>query len=196
MLPLVESLKILQGARTDQVVIATMASAREWMNLGEHPLDFIYAPSSMGQAPSVGLGIALSQPSRQVIVCNGDGCTLMNLGVLATITAAAPPNFVLIVFDNGVYEVTGMQPTAGSSAGRQSSAPVDFCRVARGCGFKEVFEFDELSAWSERVTEVLRARGPTFVLLRVEAIPGALVPKSPAPAPLRARALRDALCVC
>src|SRR6185369_3965414 len=134
---LVDSLKVLKDVRTErQVVLTTMGSAREWMKLGSHPLDFIYAPSAMGEAPDVGLGVALARPEKQVIVCNGDGCMLMNLGCLVTISAAAPPNYVLIVFDNGVYEVTGAQPTAGALAAREGKDRVDFCAVAKGSGFR------------------------------------------------------------
>ena len=71
-MPLADALGILREARTDQVVVTTMGSAREWMTLGSDPLDFIYAPSAMGEAPAVGLGIALAQPGRGVIVGNGD----------------------------------------------------------------------------------------------------------------------------
>lgn len=184
---LVESLKVLHAIRTDrQVVISTMGSAREWMALGTHPLDFIYAPSAMGQAPLLGLGIALARPDQQVIVTNGDGCMLMNLGSLVTITAAAPRNFVLIVCDNSVYEVTGQQLTAASEPGRPDAAPVNFCQIARGCGFREVHEFDRLEDWHGAIDLVLAAQGPTFVSLRVEPVPGGAVPKSPAPAPQRA----------
>lgn len=184
---LVESLKILHAVRSDrQVVIPTMGSAREWMTLGTHPLDFIYAPSSMGQAPLLGLGVALAQPDRQVIVLNGDGCMLMNLGCLVTITAAAPHNFVLIVCDNAVYEVTGQQWTAAAESARPEALPVDYCQIARGSGFREAYQFDRLENWRSAIGGVLAARGPTFVVLKVEPVPGGVVPKSPAPAPQRA----------
>ena len=89
---LVDSLKVLEDVRTDlHAVLTTMGSGREWMKLGTHPLDFIYVPSAMGEAPDVGLGIALAQQEKQVVVCNGDGCMLMNLGCLVTISAAAQP---------------------------------------------------------------------------------------------------------
>src|SRR5690242_9294839 len=72
--------------RDDEVVITTMGSAREWMTLGEpHPLDFILVPSAMGHGTSIGLGLALAQPGKRVIVCSGDGSLLMNLGSLASI---------------------------------------------------------------------------------------------------------------
>jgi len=191
---LVDSLKVLKDVRTErQVVLTTMGSAREWMKLGSHPLDFIYAPSAMGEAPDVGLGVALARPEKQVIVCNGDGCMLMNLGCLVTISAAAPPNYVLIVFDNGVYEVTGAQPTAGALAAREGKDRVDFCAVAKGSGFRAVYEFSRIDDWRNGVRDVLAATGPTFVVLNVEPVPGGAVPKSPAPPPDRARAFTAAL---
>ena len=116
---LVDSLTVLHAVRSEEVVITTMAAAREWQKLGKHPLDFVLVPSSMGQATSLGLGIALARPDRKVVVANGDGSMLMNLGSLVTMTAQAPPNLTVIVFDNGVYEVTGGQPTPG----RRTSPP-------------------------------------------------------------------------
>lgn len=191
---LIESLKVLHAVRTDrQIVVPTMGAAREWMTFGSHPLDFIYAPSAMGHAPPLGLGLALAQPERQVIVLNGDGCLLMNLGCLATIAAAAPTNLVVVVFDNGVYEVTGGQQLPGAE--RQSSAShspadvtgtYDFAAIARSCGIQQALTFDSVAAWKAALPEVLAAPGPTFVSLRVAPVPGGAVPKSPAPAAQRA----------
>lgn len=191
---LVESLEVLLAARDGEcVVLSTMSAAREWMKLGTHPRDFIYAPSAMGEAPSLGLGLALSQPARKVIVLNGDGCLLMNLGCLVTITAEAPANFLLIVFDNSVYEVTGQQLTAAAAAVRRGAGPVDFSQIARGCGFSAVYEFARIDDWRAGVAEVLSARGPTFVVLRVEPVPGGEVPRSPGPPVERALAFAAAL---
>lgn len=191
---LVDSLKTLKAVRTDrQVVLSTMGSAREWMPLGADPLDFIYAPSAMGEAPALGLGIALSRPEKQVIVCNGDGCMLMNLGCLVTISALAPQNLVLIVFDNNVYEVTGQQPTASSPGVRAGGTAVDFSAIARGAGFTSVFTFDRLDEWQRQIQTVLSASGPTFVTLHVAPVVGGGVPKSPAPPRERAAAFAAAL---
>lgn len=188
-MPLMEALRILHSIRRDSdVVVATMGAAREWMKLGSHPLDFIYAPSAMGEAPALGLGIALAQPGKRVIVLNGDGCLLMNLGSLVTITAEAPPNFMLITIDNSVYEVTGQQWTAAAAPGRRGTAPVDFCQIARGCGFTSVCAFDRLEDWRQNVESALGSRGPVFIQLKVEPVPGGEVPRSPGPPPERARA--------
>ena len=111
-----DALDVIHRQRRDAVVITTMGSARDWQQFEPHPKDLVYMPSSMGQGPPLGLGIALAQPDQRVIVVNGDGCMLMNLGCLVTITAHAPKNFTLIIIDNGVYEVTGNQATIGAAA--------------------------------------------------------------------------------
>ena len=191
---LVESLKVLYTVRGDDcVVLSTMSAAREWMKLGTHPLDFIYAPSAMGEAPALGLGMALAQPARKVIILNGDGCLLMNLGCLVTITAESPPNFLLITFNNSVYEVTGQQLTAAAEPVRRGTGPVDFQAIARGCGFSAVYEFDRIDDWRGRVAEVVAAGGPTFVVLNVEPVPGGEVPRSPGPPVERAARFAGAL---
>ena len=180
-------------ARGD-VVVTSMGSAREWIAMGPlDPLDFIFVPSSMGQAPSLALGMALSQPSRRVFACNGDGSTLMNLGALATISAAAPKNLVLIVLDNGVYEVTGAQPTPGSAVGRPGRRGVDFAEIARACGWPSVYRFAELDDWRDEAADCIAAPGPVFIALEVAPVPGAVGPKSPGPTVERARRFSEAL---
>lgn len=186
-----EVVRVLHAARTDEVVVTTMGSAREWMLRGTHPLDFIYAPSAMGEAPALGLGLAIAQPRRRIVVCNGDGCMLMNLGSLVTIAAQAPPNLVLLIFENGVYEVTGAQPTAATQAPQQS--PVNFATLARGAGFATVFEFDDLQEWEQQVSQVLSMPGPVLAVLKVAPVPEGGVPHSPAPPASRATALKQAL---
>jgi sulfopyruvate decarboxylase subunit beta len=186
-LPLVGALETLRRVRRDdEVIIPTMGSAREWMKLGEtHPLDFILVPSAMGHGTSIGLGIALAQPEKRVIVCSGDGSLLMNLGSLASIVAANASNLVVIVFDNGVYEVTGQQPTAGRGA--------DFCGIARACGFQSVYRFTDGARWDGDARRTLDAAGPTFIALDVEPVAGGTAPHSPGPAPARAAAFMAAV---
>ena len=108
----------------ESVVITTMASVGDWPAEADSPFVFHYMPSSMGQGPSLGLGLALARPDRRTIVLNGDGCMLMNLGSLVTIGHLGPRNLLLIVLDNGIYEVTGGQPHAGSGT-------VDYVGLAR-----------------------------------------------------------------
>ena len=189
------ALEVLRTFRKDgDVVVTSMGSAREWIAMGPlDPLDFIFVPSSMGQAPSLALGIALAQPDRRVFVCNGDGSMLMNLGALATISAEAPTNLVLIVFDNGVYEVTGAQPTPGSASGRPDNRGVDFAEIARACGWKSVYRYNELDEWQDAAATAINSPGPIFIALEVAPVPGAVGPKSPGPTIHRAQKFRDAL---
>lgn len=190
---LVDCLAVLHAARREEIVITTMGAAREWQKLGKHPLDFVLVPSSMGQATSLGLGMALARPDRKVVVCNGDGSMLMNLGSLVTITAQGPPNLTVILFDNGVYEVTGVQPTLAAPTLRRDAAAVDFAAVARACGFRRVTTFDEMGAWQENVRGIIDGPGPTFVHLMVEPVLDAGLIGFPGPSPDRARAFRDQL---
>ena len=189
-----DAMLALHRARGDRdVVVTTMAPARVWMQLGAAPHDLVLVPSAMGHATSFGLGLALALPTRRVIVCNGDGSMLMNLGALATITAAAPRNLVLIVCDNGVYEVTGSQPTPGAARVRGRAGAVDYPAMARACGFTSVFRFGESDSWKGGIRAVLEAPAPTFVALDVASVPGTPGPRSPGPAPERARRLMAAL---
>ncbi|HEX9579722.1 MAG TPA: thiamine pyrophosphate-dependent enzyme [Gemmatimonadales bacterium] len=193
-IPLREALAALRDARgDDDVVVAAMGAAREWMTLSSHPLDWIFVPSSMGQATSLGLGLALARPDRRIIVLNGDGSMLMNLGSLVTITSQRPRNLVVIVLDNGVYEVTGAQPTPGSPAGRTGGDGVDFLGFARASGFDSAVRFTDLAAWRNELANLLVRAGPTLVTLDVAPVPGARGPRSPGPAPERARAFMEAL---
>ena len=191
---LVGALQTLHAMRRDSdIVVSAMGAAREWMTLGTHPLDWIFVPSSMGQATSLGLGLALACPDRRVIVLNGDGGMLMNLGSLVTITACAPTNLVTLLFDNGVYEVTGAQPTPAAAAGRSGGEPIDFGGLARASGFSSVFRFSRIEDWAGNINDVLTAAGPIFAVLDVAPVPGAAGPRSPGPAPERARRFMAAL---
>jgi len=181
-----DALTPVRVTRRDQdVVITTMAPAKLWMDLGPtHPRDLVFVPSCMGHATSVGLGIALAQPDRRVIVCNGDGSMLMNLGSLVTIVSQAPANLVVIICDNGVYEVTGSQPVP---------ARVDFEAIARGTGFTATHHFKSAAEWSSNAAVVLARRGPVLVVLDVASDATRPAPKSPGPAGARGQALMAAL---
>jgi thiamine pyrophosphate-dependent acetolactate synthase large subunit-like protein len=177
-MPLVGALEVLRDARTDEIVISSMGTAREWPRLSQHPLDFHFVPSTMGGAVPLGLGLALAQPQREVIVLSGDGSLLMSLGSLATVIAAGATNLTVIVFDNACYEVTGGQQTVGGIAG------VDYAAVATACGWRNVSFYDELPEWAADVRSTLDSRGPRLVILRVERVadyrlesPGPMAPR-------------------
>jgi thiamine pyrophosphate-dependent acetolactate synthase large subunit-like protein len=163
-MPLVPALEVLRELRRDEIVVTTMGTAREWPRLSQHPLDFHFVPSAMGQAPSLGLGLALAQPQREVIVLNGDGCTLMSPGCLATIVASGAKNIAVIVFDNGIYEVTGGQKTAAAVG------HVDFAALAAACGFTSVRRYSDLAAWQVEARSALYLPGPRFISLSIEPV--------------------------
>jgi len=162
MLTAAQLLGPLARNRKDEVVVTTMSVVRPWGLLSDSDLDFASADSAMGHAADLALGIALARPERRVVCLNGDGSMLMSLGTLATIVGAAAYNMILIVSDNGVYEITGGQATPG--AGR-----LDFGALASAAGFRSVFHFDDARSWAAAVPEVLAAPGPVFVHAVVQA---------------------------
>jgi thiamine pyrophosphate-dependent acetolactate synthase large subunit-like protein len=139
----------------------------------------------MGHGPSLGLGLALAQPERGVIVLNGDGCTLMSLGNLVTL-AHQPANMFVVILDNGHYEVTGGQPHAGGGG-------VDYATIARGAGIGRVYTFATLADWQAGAAEALAGLGPVVIHLKVEALHGQKTPKPPRPMAEQIRRLQQAL---
>jgi thiamine pyrophosphate-dependent acetolactate synthase large subunit-like protein len=180
-----EALEVLAAARGRHIVLTTHGSVDLWVSLSDTPLDFAYVPASMGQGPALGLGLALAQPRHGVVVVCGDGHLLMNLGCLVTL-ASHPADLFLILIDNGVYEVTGGQPSPG--AGR-----TDFAALARAAGIRRVYACETAEAWRGTAAEALAAPGPVVVWLKVEARPGERAPTAMRPMPEQLDRLRRAL---
>lgn len=184
-----DAVTVVRGARGPRdIVIPSMGSAREWMALGPlGDLDLVYVPSAMGHATSLGLGLALAQPERRVIVLSGDGSLLMNLGSLVTIAAQAPRNLFVVVFVNGVYEVTGAQatPAAGHA--------VDYAALARASGIASVSHVTAIDDWRAACPEWLGSVGPAVAVVDVAPVPGAVGPRSPGPTRERAPRFMSAL---
>jgi thiamine pyrophosphate-dependent acetolactate synthase large subunit-like protein len=180
-----EALEVLAAHRGRHLVITTMTSVGVWPALSDTPLDFAYIPSAMGHAPGLGLGMALAQPGRGVVVVNGDGCTLMNLGCLVTL-ANHPANIFLLIMDNGLYEVTGGQRHAGAGH-------TDFAALARAAGIRRVYALDSLPAWRTGAAEALTPPGPVVVWLKLEGRLGQKTPRAPRPMSEQIERLRQAL---
>jgi len=159
-----EALEVVAAVRGEQVVITTMGSMGIWPAISDSPLDFAFVPSSMGQGISLGLGLALAQPARGVIAITGDGSLLMNLEALVTVVNQPAPLHVVLM-DNGLYEVTGGQPTPGSRR-------TDFAGLARAAGIPRVFQFDALTEWKDCAGETLHGPDPSFIWLQVDRQPG------------------------
>jgi thiamine pyrophosphate-dependent acetolactate synthase large subunit-like protein len=163
-----EALEVLAARRGQNLVLPTHGSVDLWVSLSDTPLDFSCVPASMGQAPCFGLGLALAQSRHGVVVVNGDGSMLMNLGCLVTL-ANHRANLYLVIIDNGVYEVTGGQPTAGS--GR-----TDFAGMARASGIQRVYSCETVEEWRATAAEALAGPGPVVIRLKVTARPGERAP--------------------
>ena len=161
MLTVAQLLEPLARHRTDEVVVTTMSVVRPWGRLSDSDLDFASADSAMGHAADLALGVALARPERRVIALNGDGSMLMSLGTLATVVEMAPSNYILIVSDNGEFEITGHQPVAARDR-------VDYAGLAEAAGFREVFRVEDPRVWAASLPEILSVVGPTFVHAIVE----------------------------
>jgi sulfopyruvate decarboxylase subunit beta len=180
-----EALEPVASHRGGRIVISTMSAIGIWPQLSNQPLDFAYIPSAMGQAPDLGLGLALAQPERGVIVINGDGSMLMNLGSLVTL-ANHPANVYLLIMDNGIYEVTGGQPTAGAGH-------TDFAGLARAAGIRRVHAFDDAKHWKEDIGEALSGPGPVVIWLKIQGQLGQKTPSAPRPMADQIQRLQQAL---
>ena len=146
-----------------RIVVTIMgAVAVELYSLG-HRANFFYLEHAMGLASSMGLGIALSMPAQQVIVLDGDGSLLMNLGTLSTMARYKPGNLLHIVFDNESLLSVGGFPTATSSG-------TDLAGIARASGVPQVMEVNTIESLKEGVNEALKSNKMTTIVSKVEAI--------------------------
>ena len=127
-----------------------------------------YSFGAMGLASSHGLGLALARPERRVVVLDGDGSLLMNLGTLVTIGAVAPKNFTHIVWHNGSYEANGGHPLPNQE--------VDFTTMARGAGIANVRKIERMEDYEAQLPAILSEEGPVFVEMMIEQ--GPLGPRS------------------
>ena len=155
-----EVLKILARHVGDDIVVPVYTTAFDWIAIRPHPLNYLCV-GAMGLAPSHALGLALGRPDKRVLVFDGDGSLLMNLGCLVSIAEAAPRNLVHLVFENGTYEANGAHPIPGRDR-------IDFAGFARAAGYRNCHTFDDLTALERNVAALLRADGPTFIVLKVE----------------------------
>ncbi len=156
-----ECMKALARHVTDaDIVLPVYSSAFEWLDVRPSPLNYT-AHGAMGLASSHGLGLALGRPDKRVIVLDGDGSLLMNIGTLVTAAAAAPENLYHFVCENGTYEANGGHPTP-------NRGHVSFAGLARSAGYGSVHEFSDLRNFEQQVGGILAEPGPVFVTLKIE----------------------------
>lgn len=162
-----DGLERLAAAVTDEIVVATYSTATDWLAICDRPLNY-FAFGAMGLASSHALGLALAFPERRVIVLDGDGSLLMNLGTLVTIAGQAPPNLAHTVWCNGTYEANGGLPLPSDA--------VDFAGMARSAGIRASRRASTLDDVSAAIPDLLHAPGPVFLQVDVEQ--GELGPRS------------------
>ena len=132
---------------------------------GQRPQNF-YMLGSMGLAAPIALGVALAQPQRKVFALEGDGSMLMQLGALGTIAAAHPKNLTVIVLDNGIYQITGGQPTL-------TSFGTDLVAVAKGTGLAQSSWATDEAHFEQLIEQALKDDGPWFIAARTDDQPPA-----------------------
>ncbi|MDD1517771.1 hypothetical protein DCG74_18260 [Bradyrhizobium sp. WBAH42] len=131
---------------------------------GHRPQNF-YMLGSMGLAFPIALGVALAQPDRRVFALEGDGSLLMQLGALSTIAALKPKNLTMIVMDNGIYQITGAQPTPAASV-------ADIVAIAIGCGLASSAWAADEEDFERLVDDAMAASEPCLIAVRIDDKPG------------------------
>jgi thiamine pyrophosphate-dependent acetolactate synthase large subunit-like protein len=131
---------------------------------GHRPQNF-YMLGSMGLVLPIALGVALAQPKRRVFALEGDGSLLMQLGCLSTIAALKPKNLAMIVMDNGIYQITGAQPTPAAGV-------ADFVAVAVGCGLTNSAWAADEEDFERLIEQSLIAAEPMLIGVRIDDKPG------------------------
>lgn len=150
-------LRAVAEVRGEAIVVPTMTTAPAWRTIAPDDLS-VGCIGFMGGASSLGLGLALAQPERRVIVLDGDGSLLMQLGSLATVAGAAPANLVHLLFKNGVYHTSGSQAIPGGEG-------LNFALMATAAGYPSVHTIDDLEELRIQLPTLLCEGGPVFVQL-------------------------------
>ena len=146
--------KIMESIEEELVICNIGFPSRELYEIDDRPKNF-YMIGSMGLASSIGFGLAMAKPHKDVVVIDGDGSLLMNMGSLVTIFANNPSNLTWIVIDNGAYGSTGNQDTYAQKT--------DLVDIAKAVGFKNSFDFTDIN-----LKDVIRSDDASFIVYKTE----------------------------
>ena len=152
--------RLVEKTRDELIIAGVSPTNHELFSIKDSPTSF-YMRHSLGMASSIGLGLSLAQPDKKVIVLEGDGGILMNLGSLATISTQRPKNLIIFILDNRCYENTGCQPTATAHQTRLDA-------IARGAGIEKAYRWQGMGDVESNLAEVLIEEGPTVVVVEIE----------------------------
>jgi thiamine pyrophosphate-dependent acetolactate synthase large subunit-like protein len=166
--PLVK--KILDGADDNLLVVAALGSSNwDITAAGDRPLNMPLWGAMGGTVP-MGLGLAIAQPSKRVLVITGDGDMLMSMGSLATVAAQQPENLAICVLDNEKFGETGNQATHTSPRNNgptESGAGTDLTLIAKGCGIADTATVRDAADIAALVSDLRTRKGPVFRLVKV-----------------------------
>ncbi len=155
------AMRVLLDQRGDALLVTGLGSTTyDAAAAGDDERTF-YLWGGMGGAAAMGLGLAIAQRARRVLVITGDGEMLMGLGSLATVAVQAPPNLALVVFDNERYLETGAQAT-------HTHHGVDLAAMAASAGFPLAYEVRTLSRLRAARQDIYDAKGPVFVNVKIK----------------------------
>jgi thiamine pyrophosphate-dependent acetolactate synthase large subunit-like protein len=157
--------RMVAQLKHDEAVIGGIGNTHfDLWEAGQRPQNF-YMLGSMGLTIPIALGVAIAQPKRHVVALEGDGSLLMQLGCLTTVAVQAPKNLTVVVWDNGIYQITGSQPTA-------SQATADVVAIARGAGLANSAWAADEDEFERLMARALEGGGPTLIAARIDKQPG------------------------
>ena len=150
-----EAIIDIMNSIEDELIVCNIGfPSRELYDIKDRNENF-YMIGSMGLASSIGLGLALARPDKDIVVIDGDGSLLMNMGSLATVFANNPRNLTWIVIDNGAYGSTGNQDTYAQV--------LDLSEIAKGVGFKNSFRFEDID-----LSEIIKSDDASFIVYETD----------------------------
>lgn len=155
-----ELLQVYMEHRGDAITIPGRGG-RHWVPMSDEPhRDVPLGDPAMGGHSGFGLGLALAQPDRKIVLFDSEGDILMSLGILTTIAEQNPTNFYHFMLDNEVYATTGGQPVPNAKN-------VDYAAFAKAAGYPKAHSFTEIEDFTRELPGILSEPGPVFVALKV-----------------------------
>jgi len=165
--------RLVAKLKHEEAVIGGIGNANFDLYAAGRRAQNFYMLGSMGLAAPIALGVALAQPKRRVFALEGDGSLLMQMGSLATIAMVAPRNLTIVVWDNGMYQITGAQKTATAEI-------ADLVAMARGAGIAQSAWAKDEDDFERMIDEALKNDGPWFIGARTDAeTPKIQTPREP-----------------
>ncbi len=160
MIPCFDAIKLIENLRDDSLVVSTCTPSQYWQDVSSREDLDISLPGTMGKASSLALGLALAVPAKKIIVLDGDGSILMNLGSLITVSGAHSENLIHFVFEDREYFTTGSQPIPGAGISNISG-------IGDSSGYKLTKKYEDIEIFKNDLPEILGATGPVLITLLV-----------------------------